>query len=162
MISSKVAALTEGVIKTMWLARLKITMAAGLALAVLGTGVGVVSYRTLAVQPDQRRAPAAQADERKAENPRGERPAAGERAGAGERGREPRKAPSFQGKITAISGDGKVLSLEIPQGRGEESEPHEDGSRQSKSFARHGNTLSFPGRSTTRPRAAKEMATPTR
>lgn len=91
VISANVAALTEGVLTTMFVTKLKIAAAVLLALTVVGTGVGVVSYQTATGQDNGRRA---QNAERQAT------------------GREERKrTPDFAGKITAISGDGKTLTL---------------------------------------------------
>jgi RNA polymerase sigma factor (sigma-70 family) len=51
VISAKVAALTEGVLKAMFLTKLKIATALLLAVVVAATGVGVATFPALAVQP---------------------------------------------------------------------------------------------------------------
>jgi RNA polymerase sigma factor (sigma-70 family) len=48
LVSAKVAALTEGVLKAMFLTKLKTTAVVLLAVALAGTGAGVLTYRTLA------------------------------------------------------------------------------------------------------------------
>jgi hypothetical protein len=101
VISAKVATLTRGVLQAMFWTKLKITGAVLLALAILGTGLGVVSYRTLAVPLDQ-------AQRRETPTPADT-----------ERQRDVRKAADFQGKITALSEDRKVLTLQSRR-RGEE------------------------------------------
>ncbi len=116
LISAKVAALTEGVLRTMFVTQLKITGVLVLALTMLGTGMGVVCHRTLAVLPAQAQAANSfQAEEGRQERGRRENPAPADRG----REREVRKPPAFQGRITAISEDGKMLSLEGGS-RGEE------------------------------------------
>lgn len=103
VISANVAALTEGVLTTMFVAKVKIAAAVLLALTVLGTGVGVVSYQTATGQDNGRRAAAPQNQQREA-------------TGREER----RRTPDFAGKITAISDDGKTLTLSSGGGRGQE------------------------------------------
>jgi len=105
--SADVAALTEGVLRTMFYLKLKIATAVCLTLAVLATGLGVVSYRALA-------APA---------NPTGEQVQAAERTGSNEENlvaaggeREARKAPDVSGTISEISADGKVLTVKTSAG----------------------------------------------
>jgi hypothetical protein len=95
---------------TMFLTKLKIATAALAAVAVLGTGMGIVSHRALAGQRDGARPADQKQDRERRENAAADR----------ERGREARKAPAFQGKITAIGDDGKSLTLETRAGRGEE------------------------------------------
>jgi RNA polymerase sigma factor (sigma-70 family) len=116
LISTQVAALTEGVLRTMMWIKLKITMAVLVGLTVVGTSVGVVSYRSLAVPAHQvvaadgERQPAnAQRDPNK--------PAQRE---AGGQGREERRAADLQGNITAIADNGKTLTVASSAGRGEE------------------------------------------
>jgi RNA polymerase sigma factor (sigma-70 family) len=114
LVPAPVAALTEGVLHTMFLTKLKTAAAALLALAVLGTGATVVSHHTRAAGPGRTRA----ADSFLAgeqDRERQERPAPADR----ERRRDTRPAPAFQGKITALSDDGKTLTLE-GGGRGRE------------------------------------------
>ena len=116
LVSATVAALTEGVLHTMFLTKLKFATAALLALAMLRTGVGVVSYRSLAGAADQGRT----ADRvRTAERNPDQEPREYAAAAEGERGvREGRKPADISGKITAI--DGMTLSLEGGAARGEE------------------------------------------
>jgi len=117
LVSASVASLTEGVLHTMFLTKLKFATAALLALATLGTGVGLFSYQTLAGPANKVEAAAAfQEEQRRPESER--RP--DERRGEGERQREPRNPPAFNGKITSISEDGKTLTLEFATARGEE------------------------------------------
>jgi RNA polymerase sigma factor (sigma-70 family) len=116
LVSAPVAALTEGVLHTMFLTKVKTAAAALLALAVLGTGASVVSHQTRAAGPG--RTPAADsflAAERGQDRERQERAAPADT----ERRRDARPAPAFQGKVTAISDDGKTLTLE-GGGRGRE------------------------------------------
>jgi RNA polymerase sigma factor (sigma-70 family) len=111
LISVDVAALTEGVLRTMFYTKLKIAGAVCLAVAVMGAGVGVVSYGALAAPAD--RAPATDQADRDGQN----RVAAAD----GERGGEPKNAADVSGRITAISADGKVLTVQTGGGgRGEE------------------------------------------
>ena len=119
LVSASVATLTEGVLHTMLLTKVKIATAALLTLAVLGTGGSIVSYRTLAGTPDPVRMPdaGARAEKRVPETEPQEYAAAAEEA-RGER--EVRKAPDAQGRITAISDDGKTLTIEGGGRRGEE------------------------------------------
>jgi RNA polymerase sigma factor (sigma-70 family) len=110
LLSPSVAALTEGVLDTMSLAKLKTAAAVVLAVAILGAGAGVVSLRSMAAPPDSTLADGSSGagTERRAEAARPE-----ERGRAGdERSRDPRPAPAFSGKITAISADGKTVTLE--------------------------------------------------
>jgi RNA polymerase sigma factor (sigma-70 family) len=51
--TAQVAALMEGVLQAMFLAKLKIVTAALLAFSVIGAGTGVVAYRTLAAEEQQ-------------------------------------------------------------------------------------------------------------
>jgi hypothetical protein len=53
MLSVKVAALTEGVMKTMLLNKLKMAIASVLILGFMGTGATVLTFRTLAAQSDK-------------------------------------------------------------------------------------------------------------
>src|SRR5262249_39002313 len=51
LISAKAAALTEGVLKTMFLSKLKIAVIAFLVIGTLGIGIGAQTRRTLAAEP---------------------------------------------------------------------------------------------------------------
>jgi hypothetical protein len=100
----------------MFLTKLKTAAAALLALAVLGTGASVVSHQTRAAGPARpRAADSLVAGEREQDRERQERAAPADT----ERRRDSRPAPAFQGKIAAISDDGKTLTLE-GGGRGRE------------------------------------------
>ncbi len=114
LISAPVAALIEGVLHSMFLTQLKSATAALLALIVLGTGVGLFSYRTMAGPPEQ--AQAASTSQ--------ERQGAQEQRRGPERRPEERRGPSFNGTVTAISDDGKTLTLEAAARRGEEAKKH--------------------------------------
>jgi len=57
VISTKVAALTEGVLKSMLLSKLKAAVVLILAIAALGIGASVLPYRTMADEPPPRSAP---------------------------------------------------------------------------------------------------------
>jgi RNA polymerase sigma factor (sigma-70 family) len=66
LISAQAAALTEGVLKAMWMTKLKVTAAVVLAVALTGTGAGVLTYRAAAAgepspAPGGRNAAAAEA-----------------------------------------------------------------------------------------------------
>jgi RNA polymerase sigma factor (sigma-70 family) len=116
LVSASVAALTEGVLHTMFLTKLKTATAALLALAVLGTGVGVVSRQTPAAGPVRDlAADSVLAGEREQDGRRQERDAPAD----ADRRRDSRPAPAFQGRITVISDDGMTLTLE-GGGRGRE------------------------------------------
>jgi hypothetical protein len=58
VISGKVAALTEGVIRAMFVTKMKITTAVLLVLATVGLGVVGLVYQTRGAQPDSRQQPA--------------------------------------------------------------------------------------------------------
>ncbi len=117
LVSASVAALIEGVLHTMYLSKLKFVTAALLALAMLGTGVGVVSYHTLAGQPDQARRPVSPRTEgNKPELEPQQNVAYEEEEGRGER--EGRRKTDVQGKVAEF--DGKTMTLEVGGGRGEE------------------------------------------
>jgi RNA polymerase sigma factor (sigma-70 family) len=99
LVSTPVAALTEGVLRTMLLTKLKTAAVALLTLTVLGTGAGFLAHRALA-----------------------ERPAAGGRESAergAERAREPAardeaKATEFAGRVSAVAKDGKSITVAVP------------------------------------------------
>jgi len=110
LISADVAALTEGVLRTMFFTNLKIAVAVCLVLAVMATGVAVASYGALTVPADRVQAtnPADQ------EAPKLVALAEGRDAG------EAKKPADVSGRITAISADGKVLTVQTGgDGRGE-------------------------------------------
>jgi RNA polymerase sigma factor (sigma-70 family) len=115
LVSASVAALTEGVLHAMFLTKLKITAAALLALAILGTGTGLFAHRSFASRPvPAEREPIA---ERPAEKP----------AGGGERSTEKRadradvKSAEVAGAVVAVAKDGKSFTLTVPSRmRGEE------------------------------------------
>ena len=66
-ISFPVAALTEGVLKTMLVAKLKMTSLFLLTLGMIGLGTTVLTYRTLASPQDSPRNPLVQADDKPAQ-----------------------------------------------------------------------------------------------
>jgi RNA polymerase sigma factor (sigma-70 family) len=99
--SASVVSLTEGVLRTMILTKLKFTAAVLLAFAILGTGAGWLTREALA----QRSAPA-KPDE------------------APQRGRDVARATDVAGKVVAVAKDGKSFTVEIPvPGRNREEEP---------------------------------------
>lgn len=113
LISAKVAALTEGVLHTMFLAKLKSVVVVLFAVLVLGSGAGV---STLGGQAD--RAPAASL------TPAANQPADGDCAGLIEQERGGREAPAnaatLRGRIVAVAEDGKSITVEVPSvNRGE-------------------------------------------
>ena len=80
LVSAKVAALMEGVLRTMFLCKLKIPLVLFAALGVLGTGWGGVSFRAVAKDGQQQIAPASRQEERG----RQDEPARGKQNGVGE------------------------------------------------------------------------------
>jgi RNA polymerase sigma factor (sigma-70 family) len=94
LVSTPVAALTEGVLRTMFLTRLKIAAAALVALAGVGIGTGWLAHQALA-QRDK-----------------------------GGRGavREAPKPPDVAGYVVAVAKDGSTFTVQIP-GRGGRGEP---------------------------------------
>jgi RNA polymerase sigma factor (sigma-70 family) len=108
VVSPTVATLIEGVLNAMFWTKLKITAAVLLTLTTIATGLGVVSYRAVAVPPDSVQA----GDSFPGEEVRqGNEQRANPSQDTG-RARDVHKAAEVQGRITAISGDGKVLTLE--------------------------------------------------
>jgi RNA polymerase sigma factor (sigma-70 family) len=106
LVPAHVAALTEGMLKTMTLfLKAKIT-AAVLALAVLGTGLAVAAngHGDRDSQPVVTDAPNPEADPKDAP---------GEERGQRERPAAP-AAPALVGKVTAVAKDGKSFTVEIP------------------------------------------------
>jgi RNA polymerase sigma factor (sigma-70 family) len=75
VISAKVTALTEGVLRTMFLTKLKIATALLLAVGVIGTGAGIIGHPALAARPSQAKKdePTKGAGEQKNENAKAER-----------------------------------------------------------------------------------------
>jgi RNA polymerase sigma factor (sigma-70 family) len=103
VVSTSVLSLTQGVLRTMFLTKLKFAAGAALALAIVGTGTGWLTHEALA----QRTPPA------KAERAPG-------------RARDAAAAPDFHGKVTAVAKDGKSFTVEMPPAaRGEESKKAE-------------------------------------
>jgi RNA polymerase sigma factor (sigma-70 family) len=136
LVSTTVAALTDGVLRTMILTKVTIAATALLSLAVMGTGITWAARGDGATGP--LRAPEAQAaklptsqatHQATNEAPIAEpidqgfgldedrgRPSAGQQ----ERGRG-NESPTTNGKVVAIAKDGKSFTLEVPaQARGEE------------------------------------------
>jgi RNA polymerase sigma factor (sigma-70 family) len=94
VISAKVAALTEGVLHAMFIAKLKSTALVLAIVGLIGTGVGVTTRYVLATDPPER--PAAQTAEQDG------------------RGGDVVKDESVRGKVVEVSKDGKAVSLEMP------------------------------------------------
>jgi RNA polymerase sigma factor (sigma-70 family) len=117
LVSSTVAALTQGALRTMFLTKLKFAATALMALAVLGTGIGVVSYRTMAATTDKVRS----VDTPRTVAPNFTHDPSESVVFAQERGgeREARQRPDFMGILAAVSADGKTLTY-IGGVRGEE------------------------------------------
>lgn len=97
LVSAAAAALTEGVLHTMYLTKLKL-LAAAVALACLVPGTGLVVHNALAERPRKPETPAARGGERK--------PAVAPR--------EASKPADHAGKIVAAGADGKSITLELP------------------------------------------------
>jgi RNA polymerase sigma factor (sigma-70 family) len=113
LVSASVAALTEGVLHTMFLTKLKIVTAALVALVVLGSGSGWLVQQVLGQRPGVDR----QATDRRG----GDERAAGDRRGDG-RERVEEKGDLTAGTVIAVSADGKTITVEVPAqgGRGRE------------------------------------------
>jgi RNA polymerase sigma factor (sigma-70 family) len=122
LISATVAALTEGELHAMFATKLKIAAAVLLMLAGAGTGTALISHQsTEGRTTDLHATGSLLALGQREERPRpAAEPAAGrERRGDDGRETRPRERPAVQGRITAISDDGKTLTLESGA-RGEE------------------------------------------
>jgi hypothetical protein len=87
LISARVAALTEGVVRAMLLTRFKIVGFGLVAVLLAGLGTGPLTYRLLAEKPKDEPAPA-QAN-----------------------GREPVAPAAVAGKVTQVAADGKSITL---------------------------------------------------
>jgi RNA polymerase sigma factor (sigma-70 family) len=112
LLSASVVALTEGVLHTMFLTKVKITTAALLALTLLGTGTGWLTHQALGQKAEsgQRDNPARRADQD---------------ADAQRAQRSP-EAPVLQGQVAAVASDGKSFTLVLPATvRGQETEKRE-------------------------------------
>jgi RNA polymerase sigma factor (sigma-70 family) len=100
LMSAPVAALTKGVLHTMFLTKLTIATAVVLAVAVVGPGAGVVAHRVWAEAHAARggdclvRPPAEQSP----------RPT----------NRDTADSPSFMGRVVAVASDGKSIMIEPP------------------------------------------------
>ncbi len=111
LISADVVALTEGVLRTMFYVKLKIACAVCLTLAAMAAGVGVVLNA----------APAVPAERVKTTGLPDKDQDGFLVAFAEDRNREPKKPADVAGSITAITKDGKMLTVRIGGGgRGEE------------------------------------------
>jgi RNA polymerase sigma factor (sigma-70 family) len=120
LVSASVASLTEGVLRAMFLTKVKITAAALLALAVLGTGAGLWTHRALADRPtsDAKEAVADGRADRGGDRP-AEKPA-DRPADLRDSRRGDVKAPDVSGAVVAVARDGKSITVEIPtRGRGD-------------------------------------------
>jgi RNA polymerase sigma factor (sigma-70 family) len=110
LVSGPVATLTQGVLHTMFLTKLKIYVAALVALTVLGTGAGLIAQQALAGQPATEPAAIPADEQRTPDDP--------DRRG-GQRAEQ--RAPDASGKVVSVSKDGKSFTLEVPtRNRGEE------------------------------------------
>jgi RNA polymerase sigma factor (sigma-70 family) len=110
LVSARVAALTEGVLRAMFLTRLKIA-ATGLLVVVLtaGLGAGLLTRPALAEKPTGEPL-AAPTQERRGDERRGEERPGGER---NPEERRPQTPAAFTGKIVEIGKNGKI-ALEMP------------------------------------------------
>jgi RNA polymerase sigma factor (sigma-70 family) len=99
-VPARVAALTEGVLRTMFLTRVKAWATALLALAAVGAGAGLWARHALADRPP----PAAGAAEG--------RPADGQAPGPA--GEETPWPDDVSGRVAAVAKDGKGFTLELP------------------------------------------------
>lgn len=94
----------------MFLTKLKIYVAALVALTVLGTGAGLIAQQALAGQPATEPAAIPADEQRTPDDP--------DRRG-GQRAEQ--RAPDASGKVVSVSKDGKSFTLEVPtRNRGEE------------------------------------------
>lgn len=107
LVSAQAAALTEGVIRAMFIAKLKTVAVWFLALAVLG-GASAVTHRALADKP------AAAPDGAKPEKPK---PAAD--AKPGDKGNKPEAADTLHGTIQAVDADKITLTIAGEKGKKE-------------------------------------------
>jgi RNA polymerase sigma factor (sigma-70 family) len=114
LLPAHIAALAEGVIRTMIATKLKIAAAMLVTLSVLGTGIGLAAFaggtqeRTRPANPTPQ--PAERGADRNTPQER-EKPAERNAEGA-QRSRE--AAPSVRGKVVEVAKDGKSVTLEVP------------------------------------------------
>jgi RNA polymerase sigma factor (sigma-70 family) len=95
-----VAALVEGVLKAMFLTKIKTGVTALVVVALLGTGTSFVTHQVLG-GPDRTADPVVGASR------------ASNEVAAGGRDEAPRTRPDLTGKIIAVGDEGKTLTLEI-------------------------------------------------
>jgi RNA polymerase sigma factor (sigma-70 family) len=105
VISTKVAALADGVLKTMLLAKLKIAAVLFLAVGVAGLGTGLCAQRLLAEKAGPSK------DSEKAGSPKGKKPSKLVDPAKGKTSKTDAGAPSFTAQVVEFSADGKQLTL---------------------------------------------------
>jgi hypothetical protein len=108
LISVKVAALTEGVLKAMLVSKLKTATVVLLVLCLVGGGLGLLARQAFAQKPTgtkQEGTPTA-----KAENDKDKKDTDKDKKGAA----KPEKQPDVSGVIAAVSDDFQTLTLDLP------------------------------------------------
>jgi RNA polymerase sigma factor (sigma-70 family) len=103
LVSARAAAWTEGVLRAMFLTKLKLVTAAALVVALAATGAGLLT------QPSR-------ADSRPAQAEKNRRP----EAAKDERGTRAAPQPQVQGIVKAVDADKGTITLTLRPGRGEE------------------------------------------
>jgi RNA polymerase sigma factor (sigma-70 family) len=109
-VSSSITTLAEGVLRTMYLTKLKLATAALMALAILGGGAGWVTHRALA---DNSRSGGSSSGDR------AERP--GQPRERGSASGDDAKSERISGKVTDVAKDGKSFAIETPGATREDS-----------------------------------------
>ncbi len=111
LIPVSAAALTQGVLRTSFLTKLKIATAALVALAALGTGAGWITHSVLA--DDSR--PRTQDHESASRGPGDKGRGSDRRPDTGEKTtREAAAPPDVSGKVTDVAKDGKSFAILVP------------------------------------------------
>jgi len=125
VVSTTALALTEGVLKAMFMTKLKTAALALMLVALIGTSGGIVTHRVLAGPNGPGEQPVA-VERESSDRDFGERdPFQGDRAEEAAQGREPdpRARPNLMGKIEEVAKDGKSITLVVPgKNRGEGAE----------------------------------------
>jgi RNA polymerase sigma factor (sigma-70 family) len=123
LVPASVAALTEGVLRTMFLTKLKIALATLLAVVVIAPGAGLIALGTQTEKPPARvsppvaEKPAPILEEEVADFTE---PAEDERRVEQKPAREPARAEELAGQVTAVGKDGKSFTVEFARvSRGE-------------------------------------------
>jgi RNA polymerase sigma factor (sigma-70 family) len=115
LVSASVAVLTEGALRSMYIAQLKMTLAAMAAMLLLGGGVSWLARQAFA---DNTRSADRNSSSSRDTESSSERTA---NKGSGSGGRSPEPSETIHGKVTDVAKDGKSFNLEVPTyGRGEE------------------------------------------